>query len=302
MLLRFALLFSLGLLTWSLARWLAAIRRSRERLAVSEPEMRTPALRGEQSTGRGLRRWLYLAGYRGERAVRNFLAAQLGALLLGSLVALAVWKSGLIGDAIRYADGVPGGFGGLFVPVLMAAPWLLFVLVASLPVLAVRDRRRERIDAVERDLPVTLELLATLGEAGLGFDAGLMRLLEAQREPRPLFEELATFRGEALAGVPRVQCFARLADRLDVPSVDVFASALIHAEQMGSGLAETLRRQADDLWVRRRERAMTQAQVLPVKLAVPLIVCFLPGIFVFVLGPAFHQFFEMASNMVRTGN
>ena len=74
---------------------------------------------------------------------------------------------------------------------------------------------------------------------------------------------------------------------------------MIQAENVGSALSETLRRQADSLWGRRREKALMQAQTLPVKLAVPLVLCFLPGIFVYTLGPAFADFFRVATSAVE---
>ncbi len=62
-----------------------------------------------------------------------------------------------------------------------------------------------------------------------------------------------------------------------------------------------LRRQADDVRDRRRERAIEAAQALPVKRLVPLAICFLPGIFVWALGPSFAQFFQFVSVFTRHG-
>jgi pilus assembly protein TadC len=110
--------------------------------------------------------------------------------------------------------------------------------------------------------------------------------------------EFRTFQGELLAGRPRVQCLRRLARRVDVTSFTVFISALVQSEQVGSGMAEVLRRQADDLRDRRRERALAVAATLPVKLVFPLIICFLPGIFVVTLGPTFNEFFKRADSFL----
>ena len=66
-------------------------------------------------------------------------------------------------------------------------------------------------------------------------------------------QEFRTFQAEVLAGRPRVECLRRIARRLDVTSVTIFISALVQAEQIGSGMAEVLRSQADDLRQRRRE-------------------------------------------------
>jgi len=147
-------------------------------------------------------------------------------------------------------------------------------------------------------MPVTLELLATMSESGLGFDSALDKVIESQPDRRPLFEELATFQLEILSGVSRVMCFRRLARRLEVPSMSIFVSALVQAEQVGAGFSHVLRVQADDLRNRRREDANMLAQALHVKLMFPLVICFLPGIFVCTLGPIFMQFIRLADGMM----
>jgi pilus assembly protein TadC len=181
--------------------------------------------------------------------------------------------------------------------ILLAAPWIVFVLCAALPVSIVSSRRRRIVLAVEQDLPITLELLATMSEAGQAFDSALARVLEARKDERPLTRELRTFQLEALAGVSRVRCFRRLSRRLAVASVGIFVSALVQAEQVGAGFSGVLRTQADDLRNRRRERANALAEALPVKLIFPLVICFLPGIFVTTLGPTFMQFLKLAEGM-----
>jgi tight adherence protein C len=103
-----------------------------------------------------------------------------------------------------------------------------------------------------------------------------------------------------LAGMSRTQALRQLARRCDVPSVTSFTSALIQAEQVGASMAETLQHQAVDLRQRRRENALLQAQALPVKLVFPLVVCFLPGIFVSTLAPVLFQMVEVANSVLRS--
>ncbi|MEZ5980489.1 MAG: type II secretion system F family protein [Planctomycetota bacterium] len=162
-----------------------------------------------------------------------------------------------------------------------------------------RTRRRKRVEDVERELPIVLELLATMSESGVGFDGALDRVLASRERQSPLVSELRTFQTESLAGHGRVACFRRLSARLAVPSVSIFTSALVHAERLGAGYSSVLRTQADDLRKRRRERANTAAQALPVKLVFPLILCFLPGIFVTTLGPAALEFLRMADQFMH---
>jgi tight adherence protein C len=85
-------------------------------------------------------------------------------------------------------------------------------------------------------------------------------------------------------------------------SVSIFVSAVVQADQLGMGLANVLRTQADDMRSRRRERAVTFSNALPVKRLFPLVICFLPGLFIWTLGPLFLQLFQLADTFVRVRN
>jgi hypothetical protein len=146
------------------------------------------------------------------------------------------------------------------------AAWMPLLLLSGVPALAVRTARRKRVMSVEQDLPLTLDLLATLAEAGLGLDAAIGRVVDSQPRDRPLFQEFRTFQRDLLAGRSRIEALRHLSRRLEVIWFNIFISAVIQAEQIGAGLAEVLRIQADDLRSRRRERALAFAMAIPVKL------------------------------------
>jgi tight adherence protein C len=104
-----------------------------------------------------------------------------------------------------------------------------------------------------------------------------------------------------IAGVSRTQALRLLARRVDVAALTSFTSALVQAEEVGASTAETLRHQADDLRQRRREDALLKAQALPVKLVFPLVICFLPGIFLSTLAPVLFQMIQVANGVLRSG-
>jgi pilus assembly protein TadC len=256
---------------------------------------------GVQPEGRSwLGRRLSLAGFRGRHSTRLFLLSIVLSVTLGVVVVHHLRRNDLLRGGRDWLTQTPGGAGQIIEPVLAAIPWAAGILLALFPVLWLRSRRRERVRRIEEDLPITLELLAAQARAGLGLEAGLSQLLKGGDRRRPLPQELTIFQNETLAGVPHVRALRRFADRADVPSVDVFVTALIHAEQVGGGLSNTLRFQADELRSRRRERAFAIAQGLPARVMVPLVVCFLPGIFVWTLGPAMHQFIQLIEQVLRT--
>lgn len=246
-----------------------------------------------------LRRWLFLAGYRDPRASTWFIAWSVLAFSIALAIAAAFYFTGLYQLMIRSAQAVPGGVGEVFLPAVFLAPWLILIAVSAIPLLIVRRARRRRVEMVEQDLPLALDLLATLSEAGLGFDAALARIYETRLAERPLANELRSFQSDQLSGRPRVQCLRRLSSRLSVPAVSIFVSALVQAEQLGMGIAGILRRQADDLRDRRRERALAFAMSLAVKRVVPMVICFLPGLFVWTLGPFFVQLFQLVDSFTQ---
>jgi tight adherence protein C len=249
---------------------------------------------------RWLARWLIVSGYRSPNAPAIFAALTAASAVVG-LIAGAIYRTSLMGLLVQMVAIVPGGVGEFLAAVLQGGPWILFVLGALAPSLVVRAKRRARVRAIEQDLPLALELFATMGEAGLGFDAALAKIVRAQDSHRPLIAEFINFQLDMLAGIPRLQALRQLARRVEVTAITTFTSAIIQAEQVGASIAETLRHQADDLRDRRREDALLRAQALPVKLVFPLVICFLPGIFVSTLAPVIYQMVEVAGGVLRAG-
>lgn len=271
-------------------------RLEEEHRAQSEPLAPVPT---EEMSW--LRRWLFVAGFRRPSVPLFFLVFAMLAFVLGLLSALTIQQSAGLRQARVWLYDLPGGMGTMLDPILVVTPWVLFVILASLPWLYVRAARRKRVNQIEEDLPITLQLLATLSRAGLGLDAALVRVLDSSDPRRTLPQELNTFRRENMAGLPRTSCWRRLGRRVEVSSMSIFVSAMVHAEQVGGGISSVLDHQTEDVQSRRREHALIKAHALPVKLVFPLVICFLPGIFIWTLGPAFHRFIEMIDGLTRGG-
>ncbi len=209
--------------------------------------------------------WLYLAGYRSPLAVPIFVLATLAFGLLGFGAATLFVLSGTQSFMERTVVLVPGGVGDTFLPIVWVAPWIMAILLVCMPLTIVRAARRNRVQLIEQDLPLAMELMATLSEAGLGFDAALIRILKTRLAGRPLAEELRMYQADLLAGRSRVESLRRFSSRIRIGSISILVSALVQAEQMGMGIAKVLRIQADDVRARRRERAIAFANALPVK-------------------------------------
>lgn len=289
-----------GVSAWALRQWLIrqqVLERLSSPLGYSEAEERLrTAARGGM-----IRSWLFRAGFRSPQAMALFMACMTVCLMLGGGLVSLFYLTGAVAQLELLLIIAPGGVGEVFLPLVWVGPWIAGLLVTSIPMLVVRNARRQRVVKIEQDLPLTLDLLATLAEAGISFDSAVERVLQADPAQRPLSQDLRLFQVDVLAGRNRVDALRNLMWRVHVTWFSIFVSAVMHAEQVGSGLANTLRTQADDLRVRRRERALAMAMAIPVKLLLPLIVCFLPGIMTAALAPILFQIIEVLDSFTQGG-
>lgn len=164
----------------------------------------------------------------------------------------------------------------LFVAVL--APLSYFV-----PDLLLHSRGRERQQAIALELPDTLDQMMITVEAGLGFESAMARAGHNGRGP--LAEELVRTLQEMRVGIPRRDAYLALERRTDVPDLRSFTRAVIQADAYGISIASVLRTQADEMRVKRRQRAEEAAQKIPTKILIPLMLFVLPVLFICVLGP-----------------
>jgi tight adherence protein C len=144
----------------------------------------------------------------------------------------------------------------------------------------VSQRRKELI----RALPDAIDLLSISVEAGLGFDAALSRLVE--KADNVLTFEFARVLAEMRVGVPRREALRAVAERTGLPDLGVFVTAIVQAEQLGASITNVLRLQANEMRIRRRQRAEVLAHQAPIKMLFPMAFLIFPPMFVVILGPA----------------
>lgn len=150
------------------------------------------------------------------------------------------------------------------------------------PSLWLGERRKTRRNRVIRDLPILLDFITMAVEAGLNI-TGAIEQAVVKGPSGPLSQEFSRMLRDLRAGLPRSEALKRLADRMDIPQISSFTSALIQADRVGASLGETLRAQS----MQRREERFLRAEKLaleaPVKMMAPLVMFFFPLIFI-VLG------------------
>ena len=74
---------------------------------------------------------------------------------------------------------------------------------------------------------------------------------------------------------------------------------MMQSEQTGASIGGLLRTQADQMRIRRRQRAEEEARVAPVKMIIPMALFIFPCLLIVVLGPALPQLFNTFSHLGR---
>lgn len=217
------------------------------------------------SSARRMRRLVDLAG--GGQSLT------LTRVLWAKLVLAAI--TGLIGVAVLVSGG--GLLAWVLVPVAVAGAY-------HLPEAVVWGRGQDRQKAIGRELPDTLDQMTVAVSAGLGFDAAMARAVASGQGP--LAQELGRTMQDVAVGRPRREAYDALLRRTEVPELRRFVGAINQADSYGIGIADVLRVQADEMRVKRRQRAKEEAMKVPVKVTFPLMVCLLPALLLVVVGPA----------------
>jgi tight adherence protein C len=201
-------------------------------------------------------------------------------------------KSGLTGGMVLF---------GIFLAATGVVPSLLGVMVglggAAIAFIApdyyVGMKTRRRREDINIALPDILDLLTVSVEAGLGFDAAVMKITEKMRGP--LLEELKNLTHEMRMGESRQQALKNLGDRLDLPAMISFTRSIIQADQLGISLARVLRVQANDIRNKRQMAAEEKAMKAPIKMLFPTVLFIFPAMFIVILGPAMMTLLKMFS-------
>jgi tight adherence protein C len=152
-----------------------------------------------------------------------------------------------------------------------------------LPDLLVFNAGQARTNEIEMGLPDALDLLDLCVSSGLGLEAALSRIAGAQAGPVAI--EFGRVLQEMQLGVSRSAAFESMAMRTKQQDLQRFVVAVLQVDKLGIPIAAVLKEQARDMRAKRHSRAREKAQRVPVKILLPLMLCFLPGLFIIILGP-----------------
>jgi tight adherence protein C len=190
--------------------------------------------------------------------------------------------------------GLAGIFGSALLTLLAlslrmdAAMVLLFLGIGGAigffaPVFWLGRRIRRRQKAVVRELPDALDLLTISVESGLGFDQAMHKVTE--KWDNELSRAFSRAIAEIRVGKLRREALRDMAARIEVPDFTNFIAAIIQADQLGVSITKVLRIQAEQMRIKRRQRAEELANQAPVKMLIPLAFLVFPSIFIVLLGP-----------------
>ncbi len=207
---------------------------------------------------------LAYAGFADERALARMESAKAVGLILGAslgLIAASRW-------------------GGWWLIGIVGMPLLGYYL----PDIWLRGRAQERAERIGQEMPEAMDLLYLCVNAGQGLTAAMNEVAKSQSGP--LSAEFARVMKEMQLGMSRQDAFRELRRRTQQPDLQKFADAMIQTDRSGVPMSAVMAEQARAMRERRRSKAREQAQQVGVKILFPLVLCFLPGVFVVAIGPA----------------
>jgi len=164
-----------------------------------------------------------------------------------------------------------------------------------LPDLFVSNQISRRQKSIMRAFPDALDLMLICVESGMSIESAFSKVAaEIGTQSGELAEELGLTTAELSYLPDRRQAFDNLAKRCGHAGVKSVATALTQAEKYGTPMGQALRVTAQENREMRMQDAERRAASLPAKLTVPMILFFLPCLFIVILGPAMMKIAHMS--------
>jgi tight adherence protein C len=210
------------------------------------------------------------AGYNSPNAAQIFLALKVALLFVGLLAGGGFGMTSWGMTQKGWSSLVIGGGLGFYLPEI--GVWFL---------------KRGRQERIFLGMPDALDLLVVCVEAGLGLDAGMLRVSEELEDSHPdVCGEFAMCNMQLQMGRPRREVLHDMGIRTGVDDMRAFGAILIQADKFGSSIAHAIRVQSDSMRIKRSQMAEERAAKTAVKMIFPLVLFIFPGIFVVLVGPA----------------
>ena len=256
--------------------------------ARKRPQARVVAMRqflerfnlSNLASSSSLRKKMMMAGWRQQTAAVTFIFSRVAISIVGVVVVflffLADQKYNLpfLGELVIVATA---GFIGF-----------------NLPDLMVKNSIQKRQEEMTLAFPDALDLLLICVQAGLSIEAAFSRVTEEVAETSAaLSQEIGLTSAELLFLGDRSKAYANLAERTGLASAKSLVTALSQADKYGTPVGVALKVLSEESRGERMSKAEQKGAALPAKLTVPMILFFLPALFVVIVGPAVLQMIAM---------
>ncbi|MDR3472859.1 MAG: type II secretion system F family protein [Devosia sp.] len=219
------------------------------------------------------------AGQRGQGHLTTYLFMRFVTPLIVALAALAYFVLLAPGERPLYLNLVYGlgiGLIGSYIPVLM-----------------LKNQTQKRQQSIRRAWPDCLDLMLLCVESGMSVEHAFKRVAREMGQQSPaLTEELTLTTAELAFLEDRTRAFENLGRRTGLDGVKSVMTALIQADRYGTSVGQALRVMAEEGREQRMMEAEKKAASLPPKLTVPLILFFLPVLFIVIISPALIKVFS----------
>jgi len=222
---------------------------------------------------------LKMAGLRGQAPLVTYMFFRMAMPILVAIAALVYLF--LLSDyqypaIVKFGLSIGAGYIGFYLPNFF-----------------VENLVQRRQTSVKNAFPDSLDMLLICVQSGMSVEAAFQKVSgEVGNQSLELAEELSLTTAELSYLQDRRQAFENLGKRTGIPGIKAVATALIQAERYGTPVGQALRVMARENRDMRMSEAEKKAAALPPKLTVPMIVFFLPVLFVVILGPALIQIFK----------
>ena len=219
-----------------------------------------------------LRKRLIQAGVFDPRAVAYFF---IGRTVLAVALAAGVFAIGPL---------LVGNTGSLLWLMVIAGGFLGYVGPSFYIDRRIAARTREH----RSGFPDFMDLLVVCANSGLSMEASLERVGRELGDSYPsLTANIHMTNLEVRAGRALKDALERFAERLALEEARAFATLINQSIDLGSSITDALRVYSEDMRHARLSRAEEKAYALPAKLALPMMVCIFPVLFVVILLPVF---------------
>jgi tight adherence protein C len=221
---------------------------------------------------------LKMAGLRGQAPLVGYMFFRVAMPIIIAVIALLYLF--VIADydypvLVKIGLAVGAGYIGFYVPNMF-----------------IQNLVQRRQTSIKSAFPDALDMLLICVQSGMSVESAFQKVSgEVGSQSLELAEELSLTTAELSYLQDRRQAFDNLGKRTGIPGIKAVATALIQAERYGTPVGQALRVMARENREMRMAEAEKKAAALPPKLTVPMIIFFLPVLFVVILGPALIQVF-----------